>query len=212
MHVSSSSRGDISLSSLPRNIQFSSLPPWGETDRGRSCAAAAGGGCCPGRCRPAWCPARCGGWAFPSWLGWGLATCPWAWAPASRGESKDRAASGLWSFPCIYGSRLRTLRPPASCRREHRGDGERVTSFIEKTWQSQRRRGHGRDGRTREVKEWLSFLLFLVGRGAPCAQEGPHHHHDDGEGSHRDDDDNDQDVTFTVASHPWFTSRGETLD
>lgn len=63
-----------------------------------------------------------------------------------------------------------------------------------------------------KVKVLLSFLLFLVGRGAPCAQEGPDHHHDDGEGSHWDDDDDDQDVTFIVASNPWFTSSGERPD
>lgn len=59
--------------------------------------------------------------------------------------------------------------------------------------------------------EETGFLLFLVGCGAPCAQKGPNYHHNDGEGSHRDDDDDDQDVIFTVASHSWFTSRGEKL-
>lgn len=46
-----------------------------------------------------------------------------------------------------------------------------------------------------------------MGRGAPCAQEGPHHHYDDGERSHWDDDNNDQDVVFP-ASQPWFTWTG----
>lgn len=46
------------------------------------------------------------------------------------------------------------------------------------------------------------ILLFLVGCGAPRAQEGPHHHHDDGESAHGDDDDNDQDVILAAASDP----------
>lgn len=52
------------------------------------------------------------------------------------------------------------------------------------------------------VSSDLMCLLFLVGRGAACAQEGPHHHHDDDEGSHGDDDDGDQDLILAVASDP----------
>lgn len=38
-----------------------------------------------------------------------------------------------------------------------------------------------------------------MGRGAPRAQEGPHHHQNDGEGPHGDDDDDDQDVVLVGA-------------
>lgn len=116
--VSLGSKCHSSLWSLSHNIKFEVFPPSSQTDHGRSCAAAAGGGCFLGRCQPEWYPVRCVGWAFRSWPGWGLVTCPWAWAPASRGESKDPAVSGLWSFPCICGSRWRTWMRPAFCRRE----------------------------------------------------------------------------------------------
>lgn len=79
-------------------------------------------------------------------------------------------------------------------------------------WQSTRKRRRWKELSCRKATAWLSLLLFLVGRRAPCAQEDPHQHHKDDEGAHwDDDDDNDQDETFTVASYPWFTSRGERL-
>lgn len=112
------------------------------TNRGMSCAAAAGAGCSPGRCRPAWCPGTCGGWASPSWPGWAPATCPWAWAPAARGGSTSRAASGLWSCPCTCGSRWTTWRRLASCRRrpakeEEEEDEEVITDTYSHTgWSS----------------------------------------------------------------------------
>lgn len=55
----------------------------------------------------------------------------------------------------------------------------------------ERRRGRSR-----------SASLFLLGRGAPRAQEGPHHHQNDGEGPHGDDDDDDQDVVLAGAGFP----------
>lgn len=45
--------------------------------------------------------------------------------------------SGLWSFPCICGSRLRTWRQPAFCKREHGGNDETLISFTERWWPKQ---------------------------------------------------------------------------
>lgn len=115
---------------FPISSNFKSSP-LGKTDHGRSCASAAGGDCSPSHCQPAWCPVMCGGWVFLSWPGWALGTYPWVWVQASHGESKDQVASGLWSFPCICGSRSKTLRLPAFCRGKHntavrRNTGERI--------------------------------------------------------------------------------------
>lgn len=74
-----------------------------------------------------------------------------------------------------------------------------------------RRRVFYRSGRREEDETELergqcdgSIVLFLMGRGVPRAQEGPHHHQDDGKGPHRDDDDDDQDVAIAGASDTRF--------
>lgn len=65
--------------------------------------------------------------------------------------------------------------------------------------------------RTGDVKYLVNILLFLVGGGASCAQEGTHYHDYGGKGSHRDNDDNDQDVILTTPD-TCFTSRRQRLD
>lgn len=116
---------------FPITSNFKSSP-LGKTDHGRSCASAADEDCSPGRCQPVWCPVMCGEWVFLSWPGWALGTYPWVWVRASHGESKDQVASGLWSFLCICGSRLKTLRQLAFCRGKHSSNGERLDSFMER--------------------------------------------------------------------------------
>lgn len=104
-------------------------------------------------------------------------------------------------FPLYLWEPLDDLEAARFLRENTGGRGERLTLV----------RGGGGVGEVRvrrvrrkkkEKKRVEALLLFLVGRGAPRAQEGPDHHHDDGEGPHGDDDDDDQDVTFAVASDP----------
>lgn len=154
----SAAKATFTLISFAVTSNFESLPS-GRTDRGRSCAAAAGAGCSPSRYRPAWCPARCGGWASPSWPGWGLATCPWAWAPAARGGSTGRAASGLWSCPCTCGNRWTTWKRLASCSGEsRRGEGdERLNSLTEEEEEVKEPLGQQGERRSKFSRGHLTF-------------------------------------------------------